>query len=102
MSESDKDNNDETVTDPVIVDPCKTYKLPNLQTFITIRAPLETFITPFLAVYVHRRTSRVSKEMRFFFKSRTCLILVSVLKIPSCILIQTVPLPTTSQMTFSI
>ena len=48
MLELNKDDG-EAATEPVIVDPYKTYELLGLQVFITAIAPLETFIMPFLS-----------------------------------------------------
>ena len=57
MSESIKDDDDETATELVIIYPYKIYKLPNFQAFITTIVPLETFKTLFSPIYLHPRTS---------------------------------------------
>ena len=68
-SQFDMDNY--TTVEPVTVDLYNTYKLPDLSAFIKIRTPLETFRTPLSAVYLHSRDSKVPREVRFLFKSRT-------------------------------
>ena len=61
MLESDKDG-DKTATEPMTVDPYKTYKLSDLQVVITIRTPLDSFKMPFSPVYLHPIASRWPKR----------------------------------------
>ena len=76
------------VAEPIIVDPCNRYKLPDVLTSIKTGVPSETFRTPPTIVYLHLRGLRVPRKIRFLFKLRTCQTLVNVLIMPSCILIQ--------------
>ena len=91
-SESDMD--DHTTIEPVTVDHWNANELLDVLAFIKTRAPLETFRAPPSAVYLHPIDLRVPREIRFLFKSGTCLTLVNVLIMPPCILIHMVPFPT--------
>lgn len=97
---SNSENDIEIVITSIIEDPYKIYKLLDLQAFITIRACWVTFKAPPSVVYLNPKTLKMPKEMRFPFRSRTCLTSMSVLTIPSCILIRTVPLLITLQISY--
>ncbi|KAL1181264.1 hypothetical protein V6Z11_A02G037100 [Gossypium hirsutum] len=68
-------------------------ELPVLLPFNKTRAPRDTLMSLDSMLILHPFKSKILKEMRFFHKSGTYLTSESVLIVPSCILILTVPIP---------